>query len=132
MSEENVEVVQASFEAWNAGDMDAFRELHHPDAILRMAEGWPEPGPYFGRDAVMREYKQLRDTWKGRDTSELIGDFIDVGDRVVVRFIWRGAGHGPESNIDLTVVYTVRKGTILVAEYFLDHAEALEAVGLSE
>jgi hypothetical protein len=30
------------------------------DAILRMAEGWPEPGPYFGRDAVMREYKQLR------------------------------------------------------------------------
>jgi ketosteroid isomerase-like protein len=80
MSEENVEVVQASFEAWNAGDMDAFRELHHPDAILRMAEGWPEPGPYFGRDAVMREYKQLRDTWK-RDTSELIGDFIDVGDR---------------------------------------------------
>ena len=109
MSQENVEVVQASFEAWNAGDMDAFRELHHPDAMLRMAESWPEPGPYFGRDAVMREYKQLRDTWK-RDTSELIGDFIDVGDRVVVRFIWRGAGHGPESNLDFTVVYTVRKG----------------------
>ena len=132
MSEENVEVVQASFEAWNAGDMDAFRELHHPDAILRMAEGWPEPGPYFGRDAVMREYKQLRDTWKGRDTSELIGDFIDVGDRVVVRFIWRGAGHGPESNMDFTVVYTVRKGSILVAEYFLDHAEALQAAGPRE
>jgi hypothetical protein len=53
----------------------------------------PEPGPYFGRDAVMREYKQLRDTWK-RDTSELIGDIIDVGDRVVVRFIWRGTGDG--------------------------------------
>jgi ketosteroid isomerase-like protein len=132
MSEENVEIVQASFEAWNAGDMDAFRELHHPDAVLRMAEAWPEPGPYLGRDAVMREYKQLRDTWKRGDTSELIGDFIDVGDRVVARFIWRGTGHGPESNIDLTVVYTVRKGSILVAEYFLDHAEALEAAGRSE
>ena len=108
-----------------------FRELHHPDAILRMAEGWPEPGPYFGRDAVMREYKQLRDTWK-RDSSELIGDFIAVGDRVVVRFIWRGAGHGPESNLDFTVVYTVRKGSILVVEYFLDRAEALEAAGLKE
>ena len=131
MSEENVEVVQASFEAWNAGDMDAFRELHHPDAILRMAEDWPEPGPYFGRDAVMREYKQLRDTWK-RDTSELIGDLIDVGDRVVVRFIWRGAGHGPEANLEATGVFTVRKGKIVYQEFFWDHAEALETLGLSE
>jgi ketosteroid isomerase-like protein len=96
MSQENVEIVRASFEAWNAGDMDAFRELHHPDTILRMAEGWPEPGPYLGRDAVMREYKQLRDTWQ-RDTSELIGDFTDAGDRVVARFIWRGAGQGPDA-----------------------------------
>ena len=130
MSQEDVEVIQASFEAWNAGDMDAFRELHHPDAILRMAEGWPEPGPYFGRDAVMREYTQLRDTWK-RDSSELIDDPIGSGDRVVARLIWHGAGHGPESSMDFTVVYTVRNGSILVAEYFLDHAEALEAAGLS-
>jgi len=30
MSQENVEVVKAAYVAWNAGDMDAFRELHHP------------------------------------------------------------------------------------------------------
>ena len=28
MSQENVEVVKASFEAWNAEDMDALRELY--------------------------------------------------------------------------------------------------------
>jgi ketosteroid isomerase-like protein len=44
MSQENVEVVRAVFGAWNAGDMDALRELYHPDAVLRMPEGWPEPG----------------------------------------------------------------------------------------
>ena len=97
MSQENVEVVRALFEAWNAGDMDAFRELYHPDAIMRMAEDWPEPGPYFGREAIMREFEQLRQTWDGRDTAEPIGDFIDVGDRVAVRHIWRGAGQGPEA-----------------------------------
>jgi len=36
MSKENVEIVRASFEAWNTGDMDAFRELYDPYAILRM------------------------------------------------------------------------------------------------
>jgi ketosteroid isomerase-like protein len=78
MSQENVEIVLASFEAWNARDMDAFRELYDPDAILRMDANWPEPGPYVGREAVMREFEQLRQTWDGRDTSEPIGDFIDV------------------------------------------------------
>ena len=39
MSQENVEIVRALFEAWNAGDMDAFRELYDPDAVMRTAGG---------------------------------------------------------------------------------------------
>jgi ketosteroid isomerase-like protein len=136
MSLENVEIVRASFEAWNAGDMDAFRELHDPDAIPTPSCGWmrigPEPGPYVGREAMMREFEQLRQTWDGRDTSEPIGDFIDVGDRVALRFIWRGAGQGPEAELELTVIWTVRQGRILAADYFRDYAEALEALGLRE
>ena len=33
MSQENVEVVRAAFEAWNRGDMDALRELYDPDVM---------------------------------------------------------------------------------------------------
>ena len=131
MSQENVDIVRAGFAAWNAGDMDAFRDLYHPDAIMRTAEGWPEPGPYFGRDAVMREFGQLRETWDA-DALEVIGDFIHVADHVVLRFVWRGAGYGPEANMEFTGVFTVRKGRVIAVEFFWDHAEALEAVGLSE
>jgi hypothetical protein len=35
-------------------------------------------------------------------------------------------------NMEMTGVYTMRKGKFLVIEHFWDHAEALEAVGLSE
>ena len=131
MSQENVEIARAIFDTWNAGDMDAFSELLHPDVILRPPEGWPEPGPYVGREAVMRQLEQLRATWDA-DATEPISDVIDAGDRVVVRFIWRGAGHGPEANIEATTVFMVRKGRIFYQEFFWDHAEALEAVGLSE
>ena len=79
--------------------MDAFRELYDPDVIVRAPEGWPEPGPFVGREAVMRQLEQLRETWDA-DAVEPISDFIDAGDRVVVRFIWRGAGHGPEANME--------------------------------
>ena len=55
----------------------------------------------------MREYDQLRETWDA-DAFELVSDFIDLADHVVVRFIWRGAGRGPEFNMEITGVYTVR------------------------
>ena len=131
MSQENVEIVRAALAAWNVGNMDAVRALLDSNAILRPPEGWPEPGPYVGQEAVMREWEQVRETWRA-DAVEPISDFVDAADRVAVRVIWHTAGSGPESNIELTVVWTTRKGRISVIEYFWDHAEALEAVGLSE
>ena len=131
MSQENVEIIKAFFDSWNAADMDAFRELYDPDVIVRTVKDWPEPGPYVGREATMRFHEQLRDTWDA-DTLVPISDFIDAGDRVAVRYIWRGAGHGPDLNMELTLVFTMRKGRIFYQEFFWNHAEALEAVGLSE
>jgi ketosteroid isomerase-like protein len=131
MSQENVEIVQAALEAWNAGDMNAFRDFYDPDAVVRMAEGWPEPGPFMGREAVMRQWEHVREAWNA-DAVEPISDFIDAGDRVAVRQIWRVAGRGPEMNMETTNVITVRKGKFVYQEFFWDHAEALETLGLSE
>ena len=131
MSQENVEIVRSGFEAYNAGDMDAVRELYHPDAIARPPEGWPEPGPFVGREAIMSQFEQLRQTFHV-DTWEWISDFMDAADRVAVRVIWRGAGSGPDANLEMTDVWVVRKGKIHGLECFWDHAEALEVLGLSE
>jgi ketosteroid isomerase-like protein len=85
MSQENVEVVRAAFAALDAGDMDALRELYDPNAIARPPEGWPEPGPFVGQEAIIRQLEQMSATWD-TDVVELISDFIDVGDRVVLRY----------------------------------------------
>jgi uncharacterized protein len=131
MSQENVEVVRAAFEAWNAGDMDALRELLDPGIIWRPPEGWPEPGPFVGREAVMRWFEQLREAFDTYVT-ELIGDISEAADRVAVKQVWRGGGRGPNANIESTGVFTVRKGRVFGVEQFWDHEEALETLGLSE
>ena len=132
MSEENVDVVRAQFEAWNAGDMNALRERYDPDAmIVRGLEGWPEREPRVGREAVMGYFEQLRETWD-TDTMEPISEFIEVGDRVAVRVLWRGVGQGPGLNMEFTIVYTLREGRTFYQEHFWDHAEALETLGLQE
>ena len=131
MSQENVEVAEAVRQAWNAGDMDALRELLDPDALLRTVKNWPEPGPYVGREAVMGFFRQVRETFDA-DMFEATGNYSHAADRVVSRGIWHGEGHGPESNMEFTTVYSIRDGKIREVEYFWDHAEALEAAGLSE
>jgi ketosteroid isomerase-like protein len=131
MSQENVEIVRAFYEAWNAGDMSVFADSYDPNIVVRYAEGWPEGlEPIMGREAVVRQFEQQREAFD-TDTLELL-DVIDVGDRVVVRQIWHAVGSGPDVNIEVTSVSTLRKGKTILVEFFWDHAEALEAVGLSE
>ena len=131
MSQENVKVVRALFEAWNAGDMEKYKTLLHPSIIVHAPPDWPEPGPFVGRETVMAQFAWQRDTLDF-DVTELVSDFIDAADRVVVRFRWGGTGRGPDVTIELTGVYTVRKGKNASQEFFWDHAEALATLGLSE
>ena len=131
MSWENVEVVRRAIEVWNAGDMDRLRELYDPDVIVRALPGWPEPGPFVGRDAVMREFRHLRDAFD-EDSLQLKSGFATIGDQVIVRCAWRMMGRGPEGNMELTLRYRVRRGLLLDLEFFWDHDEALEAAGRSE
>jgi ketosteroid isomerase-like protein len=130
MSRENVEVVKALFAAWNADDMDAYRELLDPATFALPPRDWPEPGPFEGREAVMNQFAGMRNALDF-DTAEPVSDFVHGADRVVVRMRWQGAGHGPDVKLEMTGIYTVRSGTIRSQEFFWDHAEALEAVGLS-
>jgi ketosteroid isomerase-like protein len=79
----------------------------------------------------MRALEQLRDTFES-DWQELDSDLVHVGDRVAVRTVWHGIGHGPELKQESTPVFTVRDERVSHIEFFWDHAEALETLGLSE
>jgi ketosteroid isomerase-like protein len=131
MSQENVEIVRRFFKVWNAGDMEGVRELYDPDAVMAVAPDWPEPGPFVGRDAVMQQLNQARDAFDN-DSVELLSDLIAVGDRVIARVGWHGLGRGPQSDMEWTNVFTILDGRLINVQYIWDHAEALEAAGLSE
>jgi ketosteroid isomerase-like protein len=131
VSEENVEVVRACNEAWNAGDMDAFEALLDPEVIVQTVGNWPEPGPHVGREAAMRFYRGLRaafDEDRLRETSE----YRHGADRVVVRLAMDSVGHGPPAQLEATIVFGVRDQKVRNVEFFWDHGQALEAAGLPE
>jgi ketosteroid isomerase-like protein len=123
MSQENVEMIRGFFSAFNAGDMEAVGETLDPYVVIaRELEGWPERGPFVGRDAVIRQWERSMEPFPGA-TLELIS-VIDIGDRVVTRQVVHAKGQGPEFNAEYTVISTIRNGRTLIIELFWDYADA--------
>jgi len=131
VSQENVDIVRAGMEAWNARDMDALRETYAEDVVTWPPDGWPEAGPFIGRDLVMRQWERMRELWD-EDEVEMRTDYLEAADRVAVRMIWHWKGPAPEADSEATALFTIRNGKIRVAEFFWNYAEALETAGLSE
>src|SRR5262245_47754690 len=130
MSEENVELARKALEYWNRGDFDAAIDLGDEDQMLRSAEGWPERVQY-GRDAIRSFYEGVAEAVGGE---AVIEDLVDAGDSVVLRIRQRYSGEqsGLRGDLEFSQVLTFRKGKIILQEFFWDHQEALEAVGLRE
>jgi ketosteroid isomerase-like protein len=104
----------------------------HPEITATAVPGWPEPGPFVGRDAALAETKRLTEWGENRYTD--IDVVADEGDWVVVAFRWhvRGAGSGIATQLDVAVAVRVKEGRIIEWHNRWSRDEALEAAGLSE
>src|SRR6266508_5863462 len=126
MSKENVELVLESLRL-DPNDVEARAALMHPEITATAVPGWPEPGPFVGRDAVLAETKRLGDWGENRFTD--IDVVADEGDWVVVAFRWhiRGAGSGIATHLDVAVAVRVKEGRVIEWHNRWSRDEALEA-----
>ena len=136
MSQENVEIVQAAFAAWNTGDMDAVFALYHPELVYHPRADEPDPSPHVGRDAYERLTYGFLESFS-EVTIEVL-EVIDAGDHViastVLHVVLRGQGSASGAGVSDTYVfvYKLRDGLIVEGWEYRTKQEALEAVGLSE
>ena len=133
MSQENVEIVRRWFETWNRGDLDSFIDLYAIDAELTPPESWVETDTLKGRADIRRFFEGLREAWEGRDAAVLL-ELFTSGELVVSRMDWQVQGRvsGLVTHLAITNVNTIVSGKISRQRHYLDHAEALKAVGLEE
>jgi ketosteroid isomerase-like protein len=133
MSQENVEMVQRAFDAFNRGDRDAAVADVAPDFEYVASGAIPgATGKYRGPEGFKRFTGWLLDQFD--EARVELTEVIDAGDQVVVRARSRGRGRrsGAETSWDTWQVWTVRDGKAVRGEGFTSREEALEAAGLSE
>jgi ketosteroid isomerase-like protein len=134
VSQDNLELVRSSLEAYIAGGADAALEFVAEDIEIHPdASRFPEAKPFRGREEFRRFLAEIDEGWEG-GASGVIRELFPVGNRVVARTDWGGRGRasGIELRSSLTAINTFRDGRIVKIEWYFDHAEALKAVGLPE
>src|SRR6188472_4417634 len=133
MSQENVEVIRKSLEAFQRGEFDLSTALWDAEGewIPAMA-GAVENNVYRGHVALRRYSDELFESFSEVRLDDI--EFKDLGDRVLVlyRLSVRGRDSGVAVDQPGGVVYQLRGGKIVHGRSYLSHGEALEAVGLSE
>jgi hypothetical protein len=134
MSQENVQLVRAAFEAF-LGDNRATRDtsIWDPDIELDCPEVLPDiDGVYKGTEAVLGWWEEWLAAW---EVVKFDYQLIDAGDQVVALVDQRMRGRS--SGIEIPMgkyahILTYRNGLLVRWKFYLRQSEALKSVGLAE
>jgi ketosteroid isomerase-like protein len=132
MSQENVEIVQRMYEAWNRSGGAPPLQWIDPAIEVEVPPGALTSGTYRGHAGFSEFLDSFWDAFKDHHIE--IEECIPAGDDVLlmVHYYGRGKASGVEVNARDSHVWTLRDGKAVRWRIVNTREEALEAVGLSE
>ena len=128
--------VQLAMEAYNRRDLEAVVIAWHPSFEYHPARaveaGLVEPC-YRGLDGYRKYVATTSEVWGGENRLRPV-ELIDLGEHAVVlgHVVMRAQASGVPLTEPYATVLTLKDGSVIRLDEYYDHAEALEAVGLSE
>ena len=135
MSQENVEIVKALYDAFERRDNESPFDVYDAEIIWDASRFAPPgmSGVFHGHEGVRTFFGRWLDAWETIDFE--IQRVIPAGEDVVV--IVRQTNRGRASGVEIeqgpyAQVWTLRSGRVVRFTYFGTPEEALEAVGLRE
>jgi ketosteroid isomerase-like protein len=133
MSQENVELLRAGYDAVNRGDHKAWVATYHPDAELHELASIPDTGIYRGHSGPLKWVQSVVEI-TGDDFAFDPEQFTDAGEFTLVRGEGpraRTGGRGAGRDAGLSCVRDRRRED-QTGPGLSRRGEALAAVGLSE
>ena len=126
MTEDNIAVVRAFYEAWARGELPV--ELMAADMQYVNPEGALEPGTRSGRDEVIRAMQRVLEGWSDWEMEP--DEMTARGDSVAVVVSYRALGRtsGIEVEGRESALWTVREGKIVRYEWFHGPDDAQKAL----
>lgn len=134
MSQRNVDVVRAAFEAWDGGGVAAVMPFLDQDAEMELAQTILDEDVICGREAIGAYLGSVAEQlWDGFQVEGT--NYESVGHRHVVvdvRMSGRGRESGALAEQRFVEVFELRDGGIVWWGVYPDRATGLEAMGSRE
>jgi ketosteroid isomerase-like protein len=135
MSQENVEVIRQSVEAFNREGLPAMSEFWGPEIVWHTDPMVPEPGVYEGKEAVtayLQGFIRAFGAWRAE-----VHHLIELGGEDVLSVmtaLGRPLGQTQQETqfLEWCHITLVRNNKVIRVRSFLDKKRAFEAAGLSE
>ena len=129
---EQIQLLKATYAAIARRDYAAMVEFLDADIEVREPPELPGASVSRGRAGAVRILMKLQDAFAEMEFRTY--DFRQIDDCVLVSMDWlgRGVGSGVQSRVGLWHLWWFRDGLAVRVHAYLDRAQALEAVGLSE
>jgi ketosteroid isomerase-like protein len=130
MSQENVDKVRASLDAWNRGDVDGWLKAAHPEVewVSEVAQRMEGSDTVYRGDAELRRFW---DEWHSLWNVVIdVTEFLDAGDTVVALANVRARGDASGVNVETPIAYVFQfeDGLVRRARAYFDRQEALDSV----
>jgi uncharacterized protein len=129
MSQENVELVRAGFEAFERGDIEAVVQLCDPDIVVIEPSELPDAMMLRGHEGVRDTFGRWPEEWD--DFRVKVLRIVDFADRVIVTMLQSGRGKdsGVAVEAQFTFLLTIKHGKLVEWRMFVSEDEALAAAG---
>ena len=124
----NAEIVRASYEALNRGDIAGALAPLGPDVEWRESPVLPESDTYKGRESVRGLLLHFLESWD--EFRQEVEETRSEGDRVLVflHLTARGRESGAAVDARYAHLWTMQHGRAVRVDAFYDRPEALEAL----
>ena len=127
MSKENVELVQAIYAAFGAGDVPGVVARMSPEIVWNEAENFPyaDRNPYLGPEAILTGvFARLGTDWEG--FAAVPDEYLDAGDAVVVlgRYYGTFKATGETLDAQLVHVWRLEDGKAVAFQQYTDTLQA--------
>jgi ketosteroid isomerase-like protein len=129
MSKENVELVQAIYAAFGAGDVPGVVARMSPEIVWNEAENFPyaDRNPYLGPEAILTGvFARLGTDWDG--FAAVPDEYLDAGDTVVVLGRYHGTFKATGETLDAQLVHVWRleDGKAVAFQQYTDTLQAAQ------
>jgi ketosteroid isomerase-like protein len=134
MSQENVEAVRKTVDAFNRGDFDAALEPAHPDVEWVTLDSFPDAGTHRGPEGLRQFFATWMDMFQGFRLH--LEDCVALDQDLVLATV-RVSGEGTESGVQVESpiffqLVHFRDGLAIRVQMFHTKSEALEAAGVGD